>query len=737
MQSPRDARSRVLKLRFWDREADFAPAIINPNELILLGESRDGHTRFAGRRTERGRSGPTRTRAPTRSVGLRPTFPQAGRLVSISATSKLARWLRADQATRERSAARVVCHHKTRLRGRLRSPRPAGGKCWRLVAAATLVLLGTWTAHAQTGSSSPGPILKSLGEPPWNPVDLPPPQAPIQPPSSWPLQDIPPDLPGDSAPAANQQPFHLQLPELVAPEESWEPPPDLPRVDRLQLGSPEAQLETDPVAWWSDLVAARFRPEEEGMPVDVTDLYMLAVQHSQRIQAVQQTPWISGTQIMQAEGAFDPRLWNTTDFNSSSDPAENTLATGGPPRLEDDIVGIDGGLRGQTRRGTTYSLGQRLGHKNSNSLFFEPNDQGSARLYASWTKPLLRGRQVNPQQSLVLVARFDTAAEQAKYLQAVQSQLFEVSDAYWTLYVERATLLLRQRNLTRAEAIAEQLRERQSLDTVRNQLLRARGAVANRRAELGLSEAKIRNQESRLRALINAPGISDQPVSELLPVQEPVLQPLDLDIEAEVAAAVARRPEIQELRQKLKAKGVQLALARDQAKAQLNFVLEGNLAGLAGSSDIFRSWVNQFSTGRPGFAAGLQYELPYRNRTARGVVRQTQLEMNQLQYLLGELLANIRAEVETSIRNVQAAYETAVARRESVAAVTAEVDYLEDRWRTLGNDPRLGQLQLNDLLDAHSRLLQEEQNLLQASTQYCRALVELQHATGSLVRFAQ
>lgn len=489
--------------------------------------------------------------------------------------------------------------------------------------------------------------------------------------------------------------------------------------------------------WWDKEVGKPIRSTDAAVPVDVAGLFEMTLLHSHRIQAVQQTPWISGTQVLQAQGAFDPRWFHDTNFDSTSDPAESTLATGGPPRLNDDVFGFDGGLRVQTPGGSSYTVGQRFGHKNSNSLFIDPNNQASSRLYANWTKPLVRGRTVNPQQSLVLTAQFSTAAEEARYLQTVQSQLSDVGRAYWNLYVERSKLLLQRRNLERAVEITDQLEQRQSLDAVQSQLLRARGAVANRKAELILSESRIRNIESQLRSLINAPGISERSSVELLPIQTPPIRPLRLDIESEVAAAVSRRPEIQELRHKLRSKGVQLALARDQTKAQLNFVLEGNLAGLEGDSDFYKSWTNQFTTGRPSFGIGFEYELPYRNRTAIGAVRQRRLEITQFQHLINEMLGNTRAEVETAIRNLEASFQTSAARRESVAAVKAELAYLEDRWESLGNDPQLGQLELNDLLDAQVRLLQEQISLLDAQAQHAQALIELQRATGSLVEIAK
>ncbi|WP_417746578.1 TolC family protein [Rosistilla oblonga] len=490
------------------------------------------------------------------------------------------------------------------------------------------------------------------------------------------------------------------------------------------------------IEWWVAPTSTPLRHASHTIPVDLMMLFSLTVQHSARVQAVAQTPWISGTQIEQARGVYDPLIYSDSDLNSTSDPVENTLTTGGPPRLEDELLGTEAGLRGQTESGGSYGFGQSIGHKNSNSTFFLPNNQGSAGLFANWSQPLLQGRHIDANRSLILTAQFDTAAAQAKYTDAILTQLFDVANAYWSLYVERANLLIRQRHLDRAQRIAEQLKHRQSLDSVRSQVLRAQAAVANRRAELSLAEANIKNQESRLRSLVNAPSFSESGQAELLPTQPAVIVPVDFNIESEVAVAIQRRPEILELHELVNATQVRLNLAQDQTRPQLNLVLQGQLAGRQGSSDIAGAWANQFTDGRPGFGGGLQYLLPYRNRTAHSLVRQRQYELTQLTMLIREKTGNIRAEVEIAIRNLRASHAAAISRRESLAAVQAEIKYLEDRWQLLGNDPRLGQLQLDDLLNGQDRLLREELALLQSITQYNRSLIEVQRATGALVSFS-
>jgi len=487
--------------------------------------------------------------------------------------------------------------------------------------------------------------------------------------------------------------------------------------------------------WWNDYVSYPLGDPTRVLPIAPATLFAMTIVHSGRVQAVAQTPWIAASQLTQAQAVFDPNLFMDNRFDSTSDPVESTLVTGGPPRLEDQIWGADAGVRGQMMSGSSYTIGQRLGWKDSNSTFFEPANQGTARLHSTFTKPLMRGRETDTHRTLILTAQFETQSAKARYAKEVQKQLMQVADTYWSLFVERASLHQRKRHLQRAKEIADRLSSRENHDSSTSQILRAKAAVSNRTAELVQVETQIRNIESQLRALVNAPELVDDRQVELIPIQAAALTPTEYLIDVEVAMALQQRPELEELEAQTRAVRAQIRLAQDQTKPTLNLVGEGYLAGLQGDSNIGSAWVKQFDTGRPGYAGGLVYEQPMYNRAARASVRQRQFELKQLDHLLREGRENIRAEVESAVRNVHASRQTAISRQASLSAVESEVDYLFDRWQTLGNDPRLGTIQLNDLLLAQDRLLEEEQALLKALVSFNRSLMELQRATGALISF--
>jgi outer membrane protein TolC len=521
---------------------------------------------------------------------------------------------------------------------------------------------------------------------------------------------------------------------MLAPPGFGVPSAQLEPVDALRSLSldPLQEPQQDPIAWWNQHVIQAQLGSGSAIGLSLDQLFVLAATHSARVQAISQQPMIAEAQVGQALAAFDPVLFSNNRFDGTSEPAESTLITGGPPRLEDNILGLDSGLQGQLRNGASYAMSQRFGLKDSNSTFFIPGQQGNSRLRASLNYPLLRGRRIDLPRSLLLTATFESHAAQAEFSQQFQAHLHSIAETYWRLYQERAAYVQRQRHLSRALEIAERIEHRSQYDLQRSQWLRVKATVTNRRAELVNIQANIRNLESQLRAQVNAPEIIADRGRELLTIQEPQVLRLSLNMETEVAKALASRPELAELQHRLQSARVRLQLAKDQLKPQLNVVTEAYLAGLREDFDMGRAFTDSFGD-RPGYAAGLAYEQPLRRRAATQAVQQRTLEVSQLSQLVREAEENIRTEVEIALRNIAAAEATAVARYESVEAALADLEQQYDRWLNLGEDPRVGQIQLSELLAAQDRLLQEETGLLEATIQFSRSYLEYLRALGALV----
>ena len=76
------------------------------------------------------------------------------------------------------------------------------------------------------------------------------------------------------------------------------------------------------------------------------------------------------------------------------------LTTGGPSPWIDTHWTAAAGIRKQGLSGAQVEVSQQVGYEDSNSLYFVPNHQGTARMSITLTQPLYerRGRRLQQQR---------------------------------------------------------------------------------------------------------------------------------------------------------------------------------------------------------------------------------------------------------------------------------------------------------------------------------------------------
>jgi outer membrane protein TolC len=485
--------------------------------------------------------------------------------------------------------------------------------------------------------------------------------------------------------------------------------------------------------WWQPLVPERQRPAREVTAVTVNQLVFEAMQHSLHVQAIRETVTVAREDIIQAEADFDLHAFMESKFVDTSDPVGNALETGGPDRLIEHDWHYKAGVRQKTYLGGTLELAQRFGHRDSNSLFFVPKNQGNAQLTLNFTQPLLNGAGKAYNESLIVLANLDTSIAVDRYITQLQDYLLTVNEAYWQLYYQRALLLQKQRHLNRAEEILEELEHRIDIDVLQSQIVRARAAVASRRAELARAEAAILNVEARLRALVNAPELSIPRSPEVIPLESPAEVFVQIPFQEAVQTALKNRPELDEAVQKVRAACVRRNMSYRDLLPSLNLVLESYVAGLEGNSSIGDALQRQFDTGAPSYTAGLVFETPLYRRAAHAQFRQREAEYRRLALALQATLETLTTEVEIAVRDVATLHRELQAKFEAMAANVADVRYLRQRWKLLPGDDRSASLLLEDILNAQDRLVEEETSFLRAQVEYATSLAKLRRAMGTLM----
>ena len=544
------------------------------------------------------------------------------------------------------------------------------------------------------------------------------------------LQGPRPDADDSTDEFIDDTPSPSDLPIDIAPARDGVQP-DRQRHGNLPEHGSQASL------WWEPRVVDRLRPNSQALFVDAQQLVLDALAHSLHVQALSQTAHIRAEDIIRAEAEFDPTAFIESKFADISNPVGNTLVTGGPNRLNEHDWNFDAGFRRKLLSGATVQLSQQMGHKNSNSVFFIPQDQGNARLTLSFNQPLLNGAGKAYNTSLIFLAQLNTQIASDEFNAELQEHLLEVNRTYWRLYMERVILLQKQRHLERAQEILEELESRLEIDALQSQIVRARAAVASREAELVRARFAVRNVESRLRTLINSPALAIQNSPEVIPQELPFRDQLEVEIPNAIQIALSNRPEIDEAMQRIHAATVRWNMSRNELMPALGLIVETYAAGLEGKSRVGRSLVEQFDTGAPSYTAGLLFEMPIYNRAASARLRQREMELRQVTLEFNNTVETLSAEVEVAVREVRAAYQEMLAKYSAMSASVAEVRYLRERWELLPGDDRSSSLLLEDILNAQERLMDEESTFVRAQVEYAKSLAGLRRATGTLMGIDQ
>lgn len=494
------------------------------------------------------------------------------------------------------------------------------------------------------------------------------------------------------------------------------------------------------LTWWKEVVRQPLDPSLGTETVDANILVYLALRNSPRIQAISQEPLIRELQIVEADAEFDAVRYVRSQFEDRVDPVGNTLTVGGGESfLKDNLWSADAGFRRKIRNGAQVELNQRLGFQNSNSNFFSPQDQGTATLALNVTQPLLRGRGAFVNQAQILIAQAAGGSSWETFQAELQDELLAVINAYWQLYLNRSVYLQKKKNVERGEKILNRLEGRSGLDSLPNQIARARSSVQTRKTELANGLRDVRNAETEIRRLIADTSWMSGQSTELVPGELPSSDFTSLPLEQIVSTALNNRPEIREAMNRARIATIQQRVSANELLPELSLLFGTYVSALRGDTGIINAFQDQFGQVKPGYNVGFNFELPYGNRAARSRFAQRRLQVKKITAEVDEVAQNVIAESQVALRRVESAAETLVAAEEAIRAARADKEQFEKRWESFAlveGDLADGQTPttiLDQLLESHDRLASAELVFVQAEQELKISEFAMQRAMGTLL----
>ena len=525
---------------------------------------------------------------------------------------------------------------------------------------------------------------------------------------------------------------------------SERPQSDFPAQLQMPV-SPQQPATTDPDSissirsiWWKAAVSQPFATDHQTEMVTIDSLLYAALRNSQQIQFISKDPLIRETEIVVADAEFDPALFASSVYEDRVDPVGNDLTTLNAPFLLENTWSGEAGFRRKTRSGGQLEVFQQLGFQNSNSRFFNPQDQGTSTLGLNFNQPLLRGAGQVFNRSQILLAQTSTDLAWEEFSVALQDELLNVVDAYWELYFRRSVFLQTQRNVRRGEAILRKIEGRMGLDSLPSQVARARSEVQSRRTELANAFRDIRNAETEIRRLISDPDWLAKRSVEMLPAEMPVTETIQFPLKNVVYSAIENRPEIKATAQRARIAAIQNNILTNELLPELTLLFSSYVSALEGDSGIETAFQQQFSS-TPGVSLGLEFEVPYRNRAARSRHLRSRLQVAQIYHEFQQTTQNVVSEAQVAYNRVISAVETLSTAELAVAAAREDLTQNRKRWENfalLEGDLTEGQtptLVLDQLLSSQQRLTDAELTYSRAIRELKLSQIGLRRATGTLL----
>ena len=487
--------------------------------------------------------------------------------------------------------------------------------------------------------------------------------------------------------------------------------------------------------WWAPLVTQPMRNTSQPLQLGLDEVLMRTLQYSYQVKVFSELPQIRKTAIIEADAAFDWTSYLETRWDDLNDPVGSSLTVGGTDdRFDNEQWTGRGGARRRNRVGGQFDISQGFGHQRTNSTFFIPNPQGTARLILGYTQPLAQGRGRLYNESLIYLAQLDKNIADDEFRRQLQGHLLEVTRAYWSLYLERGVLFQKMNSYKRANEIYEILRKRSEIDAQQSQIISARAAVTTRYSELIRARMAVKNAESRLRALVNDRAFGAFEQVELIPMDAPSSIIFQTDMREAMTYAVQNRPEVLQALKQIKAGTIRVGMSQHELLPILNLITEAYVAGLQGGGDVGNAFIQQFDEGAPSYSVGLNYEMPIGNRAAGARFTRRRLELRQLKNQYATTLETVKLEVEVAVREVQTSSQEMFAKAEAMEARSAQLDSLTKRWQQLPGEDVAAILALENLLVAQETLADSEFEFLQSQLTYNLSLMNLKRSTGLLLQ---
>jgi outer membrane protein len=448
--------------------------------------------------------------------------------------------------------------------------------------------------------------------------------------------------------------------------------------------------------------------------------------------------------------SFDPIITGTLSLDHNNTPSASAFA--GVPVIQQNTGTASFAYNQGFHWGSELNLTFNNNRITTNQPFTALSPTLNSSFRATLTQPLLQGFGFLPNTRFIRIAKNNREISDIAFRLQVITTVDQIETIYWDLVSAYENVKVQQESLALAEKVLGDNKKQVQIGTLAPiEVVRAQSQVATNQQNLILAQTNLQLQQLLMKNAISRTLVDPVlveadviPTSTMAVPNNEEIQPVQ-DL---INDALSHRAELSESRIDLTNRDLTTKTAKNALLPSVNLFAFYGGTGLGGAfnpaapictsptqsfctqpSDIppsvsYGSTLNQLvDSSAPDKGAGIQINIPIRNRAAQADQVRAELEYRQAQMRLQQLENQIRIEV----RNAQFAVQQ---NRAAVQAAQAAVELARQSLDAEQKKYALGASTTTLVLQNQTSLTQAESNLVTANANYVRSRVELDRATG-------
>jgi HAE1 family hydrophobic/amphiphilic exporter-1 len=532
-------------------------------------------------------------------------------------------------------------------------------------------------------------------------------------------------------------------------------------------------------------IAPNFQSDDKSLPdlglvgvdmmqqksLSLKEAITLALENNKDIEVSRQNVRLAEFDLTAGEGFYEPRFSGNTQYERATIPNVSIFSTN-KTTTNSSIVG-NARFQGFIKKfGTVYAAefnNTRVGTNNPISIL---SPQYNTGLTFSVTQPLFRGRRFDNGRRVIEIAKRNLSLTDTQFRQRSIEIIAGVQRAYWDLAYTLRNLQVQRDGVRDAKdqlAHNRRLVEEGQLAPV--DIIASETQIANFEQNVYIALEDVNRAENNLKNLIAENRNDAIWIASIVPTDSVDLDVPRTTLPEALDLALQNRPEIELNKVAANINEIDRRFYREQTKPQVDLVASYTTSGIGGTqNENFRSpfvqacdanlqtaqdyqacllrqqgqaaqqqtflqgigggassFTDIFANRYPTFRAGVQFNIPLGNKTAKAQLGRSLVEGERIRTQREQVEQNIQVDV----RNALQAVRTSEARLRS-AAISRENG--EKQYASEQRKLDAGQSNVYQVLERQTALMNARSAELRAQTELNKSIAELQRATGNSLK---